>query len=158
MDWNEFASKLLHVMIGMETRRFLVLSQQGAPGFTVQMTTEEDALQAQCWVRGMDLGDPAVVARLEELGWKDTREIDFWNRWLDLPAPSSSYRQLVDALITTMRELQGVTSPDQLAYRSWREPERRQEGRVYTPEQIEDLDPGEIPLPLDLGGIPALPV
>ena len=68
MDWNEFASKLMQVMIGMEARRFLVLSKQGAPGFTVQMTTEEDLLVAQCWVKGMDLGDPAVVARLEELG------------------------------------------------------------------------------------------
>lgn len=158
MDWNEFASKLMQVMIGMEARRFLVLSKQGAPGFTVQMTTEEDLLVAQCWVKGMDLGDPAVVARLEELGWQDTREIDFWTRRLDLPAPSSAHQQLVEVFIATMRELQGVSSPEELAYRSWREPERMEEGRVYTPDQVEELDPGEIPLLLDLGGIPALPV
>ena len=65
---------------------------------------------------------------------------------------------LVEVFIATMRELQGVSSPEELAYRSWREPERMEEGRVYTPDQVEELDPGEIPLLLDLGGIPALPV
>lgn len=155
MDWEEFSEKLLGVVLQLAERTYLVLSDSRTGRFTVQMVLEDDHLHTHCSILRLDLNDPAVTTRLNELGWDGEDEyadpMYYWVQNLDLPAMSSEYRKLVTNFIATMREVQGVESPEQLRYRAWRDPERIPDGVLYYEEDLEALDPGENPLLLDLG-------
>ena len=154
-DWDEFSARFLRTVMQLGERSFLVLENPENRHFTVQLRVDEESLHAHCSIMILDLDDPAVTTRLTELGWSDKGEDAekgyFWGRNLQLPAMSSAYQRLVADSVATMRELQGISSPSQLRYKAWREPEGIPDGVLYYEEDLAELDPGENPLHLDLG-------
>ena len=74
----------------------------------------------------------------------------YWEMAVELPVSTAVLERVATGFMTYLRDLHGVSSPEFLMYRSWRDREVPERGVFYTDEELEELDPGEYPLNQDL--------
>ncbi|MDO5094169.1 MAG: hypothetical protein Q4D79_12300 [Propionibacteriaceae bacterium] len=155
--WEEFNDRLFRVLLTIEDRVYLIISARGDLWRYVQFAADADSLTGESVgnsiLKDAYKLDEAAQARMRELGWKDPEgpSQPNWSRLLELPATSNEVRAVSDASIYALRDALKIPSPADLEYKAWRERERPVPGAVYEEEELEELDPGENPLELDLG-------
>lgn len=158
LTWEDFGDRLFRVLLNIEERVFLVIKNATPKDYRwVQFAATADSLRQEASPNDVMLEqyrlDEVGLATMKELGWLPPVDALNSNWHLDIPLPASSatIREAVDRSVTTLRDLFQVSSPEDLVFSAWRERELMQPDRLYYPEDKEALDPGENPLPLDLG-------
>ena len=154
LTWDGFSERLTRVLVTLEERTFCIIEAADGSNRYVQYAVQPDRLLAEA--TGSRFLPPALAetapTRLGELGWTPTP--DNWTTTLQLPGLTSELAHLATTTVATLRDAFAIASPDQLSYRAWRDADRMLPGRTYSQAEIDALDPGQDPLPLDLG-IPA---
>jgi hypothetical protein len=142
-DWARFADALVNTLAGLTLNTIVVLHHRERPWQLAQFVQREDHLRAEVSGEQIDTqGTNRETGRgrqlLESLRWQpaDPGDTNWWReiRW---PATTAEYAELVQAVITVLRELNGVRSPAELVYRAW-EPS----GRPW-PVKLPGVEPAE---------------
>ncbi|WP_433613746.1 TY-Chap domain-containing protein [Dactylosporangium sp. CA-139114] len=125
--WDEFAAALRKELGRMGDGILFVISHREQPWHYAQFAQYLDETFAE--VSGETVQDPAVEEAptpegtriLESLGWAPPmrREGYRWHRFVPYPPTSAEYREIVDAVVAALRDVNGVPSPDHLTYRAW---------------------------------------
>lgn len=126
-SWDEFATALRRTLARMGDGVLLVLHPRGRPWQHAQFAQYADELFAE--VSGETVEDPAVGHRptprgqrlLEAGGWEppSARDGYRWHRFVEYPPTSADYREIVDAVVVALRDVNGLPGPEHLAYRAW---------------------------------------
>jgi len=143
--WDEFAAGLRKTLARMGDGVLLVLNRRGQPWQHAQFAQYTDELFAE--VSGETVQDPAVGDRptpegqrlLEAGGWEPPSPSDGyrWHRFVEYPPTSAEYHEIVAAVVTALRDVNGVTGPEELTYRAW----NSKDGNKPWPVQIPGVEP-----------------
>ncbi|GAB3106061.1 hypothetical protein GCM10027055_00010 [Janibacter alkaliphilus] len=158
VEWSEFQGALAGVL-GEVGDRWRVIIREPTSGVVVQFADHPVGLEMQCSSREVpkfaDLIPASADEVMEAQGWQaPTRELPLWSQVVELPALTSELEAAAGACVTALRDAFGVGSPDDLVYTAWREREVMMQGVTYTGEEVDELDPGEYPMPLPRLGLP----
>jgi hypothetical protein len=123
--WDGFAVALWRELARLPSDAILLLHEPGLDWHFAQFLQTPDFLRAE--VPGDDPDYPTGPLRpqderrLGEVGWQPPRPRDVSNWWQELPWPATSgeYVRLGDAVVTALRDVQGIATPSRLVYRSW---------------------------------------
>lgn len=159
LSWGEFQSRLLQVLLLLRERELVVITtKRPYPDIAVQFMYMESGILL-CEFPGNEVLAPE--ARLDEAGLDVMRSFGYraprvasecyWEMAVELPVSTAVLERVATGFMTYLRDLHGVSSPEFLMYRSWRDREVPERGVFYTDEELEELDPGEYPLKQDLG-------
>lgn len=162
-EWAEFTTRLTRTIRDLDDRVFLIISDE-ASGAYVQFAADMERVSAECVDNQSGALktkiDQAGEVRLLELGWSmySVSEPN-WKTSLGLPATTAQARHIANMCVAALREIFNVSSPDQLAYAAWRDPEPAWPVWMY--EELEtagddDDEYGEKPSPPDPGENPLL--
>lgn len=140
-EWGAFTLRLITALRGVTERVFLIVSVDGDPLRYVQFAGDPDKLYAEA--PGVDVVADADESVLRAAGWKAPRVTQpNWISELPLPAYAIDFRELAERCVAALRDAYGVTSPDALAYRAWRDPEDLPPIEERTPERLAARDRG----------------
>ena len=87
------------------------------------------------------------------LGWAWEPASRVWTMTLPRPALTAETRHAASAVTTALHHVYAQSTPEHLTYRAWRTRQVLPDG-FYTEEQLDNLDPGQNPLPLPQLGLP----
>lgn len=122
-EWGAFTLRLITALRGVTDRVFLIVSVDGDPLRYVQFAGDPEMLHAEA--PGGDVVADADESVLRATGWKEPGVAQpNWTAELPLPAYAVDFRELAERCVAALRDAYGVTSPDALAYRAWRDPEQ----------------------------------
>lgn len=139
--WDAFEDELGRVFRGITDRVYLIIAADADPTRYVQFAGQASRLDAEA--PGRDVVSDSDESVLRTSGWAEpTAEQPNWAFSLRLPALTAEYADLASRCVAALRDAYGVSSPGDLAYRAWREPELIPPGETWSPEQIAGLDPG----------------
>jgi hypothetical protein len=140
-EWDEFGDRLASTFRQVTGRVFLIIASEADPARYVQFAGQDDRLDAEA--PATDVVADADESALKESGWTAPNAAQpNWSSSLQLPALASEYKALAARCVVALRDAYGITSPDDLGYRAWREAERMPEGVTWSAEQIERMDRG----------------
>ncbi|MDT9592987.1 DUF6301 family protein [Nocardioides zeae] len=143
--WEQYADDLTAALRTVGDRVFLIASARERPLAYVQFAGGPDAVDAEA--SGAGAGPLAYL--LEDQGWQPPHPLEVnWRSRLPRAASTAEHAELVARCVAALREAYGVRSPDDLAYRAWREREVAPSGVTWPRARFEALDPGEDPLVL----------
>jgi hypothetical protein len=144
-DWTAFGAGLTEALREVSDRVFLVVFSRAEPRIFVQFAGGEHELHAEA--AGAPFADPGHMA-----GWTPPTGMDppNWTRSLPQPALTTEYAALAARCVAVLRDAHGLTGPDELVYKAWRDAQ----WPAGTPESAE-RDLGENPLLLPWLGIPS---
>lgn len=151
-DWSAFQSGLAQALAQVTDRVYLIIASEADPTRYVQFAGDPAALYAEA--PDTDVVRDADVSVLADAGW--TAPVPAQPNWtspLARPALTAEYAALAERNVIALRDAYGVSSPDDLAYRAWREPELIPPGETWSPDQIADLDPGADSIDFSILGI-----
>lgn len=150
--WEEFEGALARTFREVTDRVFVIIAAEADPTRYVQFAGRPSQLDAEA--PGADVVADADESALVSSGWSaPEREQPNWAVSLPLPALSDEYAALAARCVAALRDAYAISSPDELAYRAWRDGERMPAGETWTPEQIARLDTGADAVELPLLGI-----
>ncbi|WP_426510245.1 TY-Chap domain-containing protein [Dactylosporangium sp. McL0621] len=139
--WDEFAAGLRKTLGRMGGGILLVLNRRGQPWQNAQFAQYPDELFAE--VSGETVQDQSVVEvptpqgqrLLEAHGWRPPVYEDGyrWHRFVEYPPTSAEYRELVEAVVVALRDVNGVPGPDHLTYRAWDSKDENKPWKVEIP-------------------------
>lgn len=153
-DWADFEGRLRATLRSVTDRVFLIVASEADPTRYVQFAAEGDRLYAEA--PGVDVVRDADEAALREAGWREPVDAGpNWTSELALPALTAEYAELAARCVVALRAAYRLTSPDELGYRAWRDPEPLPVGETWFDEDLERLDRGADPLDLPTLGLPA---
>lgn len=139
--WGAFTLRLITALRGVTDGVFLIVSVDGDPLRYVQFAGDPDRLYAEAPAR--DLVADADEAVLRAAGWNEPGAAQpNWTSELPLPAYAIDFRELAERCVAALRDAYGVTSPDGLAHRAWRDPEALLPIGERTPERLAARDRG----------------
>ncbi|MGA6164571.1 TY-Chap domain-containing protein [Amycolatopsis magusensis] len=143
--WEAFGSGLTETLREVSDRVFLVVFSRAQPRVFVQFAGGEHELHAEAAAPTADPG------RMTAAGWVPPTGDDppNWTFFLPLPALTVEYAALAARCVVALRDTHGLTTPDGLVHKAWRDAEWPSSA---TPSA--ERDPGENPLPLPWLGIP----
>lgn len=154
-EWGAFTLRLITALRGVTERVFLIVSVDGDPLRYVQFAGDPDKLYAEA--PGVDVVADADESVLRTAGWKEPGVTQpNWTSELPLPAYAIDFRELAERCVSALRHAYGVTSPDALAYRAWRDPEALPPIEERTPERLAGRDRGATSLEFPGLGRPLL--
>lgn len=140
-DWSVFESGLAQALTRVTDRVYLIIASEADPTRYVQFAGDPATLYAEAPDTGV-VRD-ADVSALAAAGWTAPMPVQpNWTSPLARPALTAEYAALATRSAIALRDAYGVSSPDDLAYRAWRESELIPPGETWSPEQIAELDPG----------------
>jgi hypothetical protein len=125
--WDEFAAALRFELARLGDGVQFVISSKDQPWHFAQFSQYRDQLFAE--VTGETVQSPPMTMaetpqgrrHLESHGWSPPSRTEgyLWHRFVDYPPTSAEYREVVDAVVNALRDVNGVPSPDRLLYRAW---------------------------------------
>ncbi len=155
--WDEFSERLFRVLLTIDDRVYLNIGTKPPHDRRyVQFASSAEELVGEATGNEFlsdeyKLGAEAET-QMRELGWETPLPSNpNWHFAIALPASSADIKAIVDHSVTTLRDMMKILSPTDLMYRAWREAEWPVSGVYYEEEDLDELDPGEDPLELDLG-------
>ncbi len=125
--WGQFAAALQREVAQLPDDSFLLLREPGTDQHFAQFWQSPTSLRAE--VAGDELvGGPSGL--LSEQGREVLAGVGFaapvslddagnWWREIAWPATGPQYQELVNAVVTALREVQGMTDPGVLIYHAW---------------------------------------
>jgi hypothetical protein len=123
--WAEFAGALARELARLGDGMFLVLNERDRPWHLAQFQQGLSELRAEVSgetadAEGNQQETPRGRRLIESLGWRPpaTYDVNWW-RELKWPALSSEYRELAEAVVAVLRDVNGIESPERLTYRAW---------------------------------------
>lgn len=138
-EWAAFGGRLTEALREVGDRVFLVVYSRANPKAFVQFAGGEHELHAEA---AGGFGDLAAA------GWvAPSGDPPNWSCSMPLPALTAEYAALASRCVVALRDVYGLSGPDGLVYKAWREPERSSGGS--------SADPGENPLALSWLGLPS---
>lgn len=142
--WEEFAAALRKALGRMGDGILFVINRRHQPWQYAQFAQYVDELFAE--VSGETVEDPAVWEQptpegrriLEASGWKPPSRPDgyHWHRFVEYPPTSAEYRDIADAVVAALRDVNGVPSPEHLTYRAW----NGKEGNKFWPVELPGVE------------------
>lgn len=137
-QWAAFATVLAGELASLPTGAVLLLREPGVDEHFAQFLQLPDQLRAEVAGDLDEDGNPGLLTvrdqrLLSAVGWQAPAAGDHDPNWwqpLDWPATSAEYRRLVDAVVTALRDVQEIGSPEVLVYRSWESGGRRRAPRL----------------------------
>lgn len=156
MNWDEFRDRLQATVRTLTDRCYLIVSAPSDGGYvqfacgTGLLTAEASGPESVGGVAAHSADEPALLAA----GWTAPAQYQpNWSSELPLPALTSEYAALAERCTIALRDVLHVEGPQVLTYRAWRDPAVQPAGVTWSPEQFDDLDRGEFPLPLPSLGL-----
>lgn len=159
VTWTDLETSLAVELREMTDRCILIIEGADGPasGF-VQFTVVDDLeLLGSCpgrSVKGFDRLDESADASFLDAGWSGPDPTGMWTWRLDLPATTDRFAAVAAGTVAALQDIYGVAA-ERLVYQAWREPEMMREGHTYSQEEMDQLDPGEVPMSLPRLGIPS---
>ena len=160
MTWSDFETRLFEMITDLPSRTVLIIGardDQGKTGLPFVQFAGLDALYggnadivAEICGENVPKNMATFTAQqrndLERLGFAPAEDgSTTWRQNLPWPTPSRIIMNTVRASTLRLRDIGGITSPDQLTYKAWRYPDR-------TPEL--EHDSGDMNLHIPELGIP----
>lgn len=141
-EWVAFGGRLTEALREVSDRVFLIVFRETDPRVFVQFAGGEHELHAEA--AGVA---EAEVSGMAAAGWVAPSGIDppNWSFSLPLPALTVEYAALAERCVVALRDAHGLSGPDGLVYKAWRDAE--------WPSGERDL--GENPLMLSWLGLPS---
>ncbi|WP_253889621.1 TY-Chap domain-containing protein [Actinokineospora diospyrosa] len=120
-DWEQFSERLADTLREVTDRVFLIVHATADPKRYVQFAGGPDQLDAEA--PGTDVVADADEFQLRRFDWAapDVAQPN-WTSSLRRPALTKELVLLARCCAATLHEAYGITSPDELRYRAWREP------------------------------------
>ncbi|MFD4669904.1 hypothetical protein ACFWNN_09225 [Lentzea sp. NPDC058450] len=120
-DWEQFAERLADAVRDVTDGVFLVVHAAADPKRYVQFAASPDRLDAEA--PGTDVVADADEFQLRRHGWTapDVAQPN-WTSSLRRPALTAEFVLLARCCVGALHETYGITSPEELRYRAWREP------------------------------------
>lgn len=156
MTWDEFEARLVAGLREVTERVLLVVSSRSNTSAYVQFAGQENEVYAEA--SGFTPISADAAALLAASGWA-TPGVGQpnWESSLPMPALTSEYVELAHRCVVALRDVFGISGPDDLQYRAWREPEEALWGVTWLRKRLDELDKGENPLAIDSLGLPIEP-
>ncbi|MFJ4223984.1 TY-Chap domain-containing protein [Microbacterium sp. NPDC089695] len=152
--WEDFGDGLTAALRQVADRVFLIIASEGDPTRYVQFAGQPGRLDAEA--PSIDVVSGARESVLVDTGWTPPGPAQpNWSSSLPRPALTDEYRALAQRCVAALRDAYGIESPDELAYRAWRDAELIPAGETWSEESIARLDRGEDALDLPMLGLPA---
>ncbi len=120
-DWELFDERLADALRDVTDRVFLIVHATADPVRYVQFAGAPDRLYAEA--PGRDVVEDADEFQLRRFDWvaPDVAQPN-WTSSLRRPALTKELVLLARCCTAALREAYGITGPDELRYRAWREP------------------------------------
>ncbi|MCS7482937.1 hypothetical protein ACFFQW_30590 [Umezawaea endophytica] len=146
-DWEAFGGGLVEALREVSDRVFLVVFSRADPQVFVQLAGGEHELHAEA--AGAPSANPS---RMAKAGWAPPTGTDppNWTCSLPLPALTVEYAAMAARCVVALRDVHGLSGPDGLVYKAWRDAEWP--SGAASPNR----DLGENPLVLSWPGIPSV--
>lgn len=131
-EWPEFAAGLVETLATLPYGAVVIIGEPGPWSdrrlFT-QFRQERDHIHAQLpgdrWLDSSVQVGASGARVFGDDGWHEPDADFLWNWWVNLPWPATSagYRRLAAMMVTALRDVFGIPSPDDLVYYAWNEGE-----------------------------------
>jgi hypothetical protein len=120
-DWEVFGERLADAFRDVTDGVFLIVHAAADPRRYVQFAGAPDRLHAEA--PGTDVVADADEFLLRRFGWvaPDVAQPN-WTSSLRRPALTAEFVRLALSCTAALHEAYGITGPDELGYRAWREP------------------------------------
>ncbi|GHH42947.1 TY-Chap domain-containing protein [Lentzea cavernae] len=120
-DWEVFTERLTDAFRDVTDGVFLIVHAAADPRRYVQFAGAPDRLYAEA--PGADVAKDADEFQLRRFDWvaPDVAQPN-WTSELRRPALTKEFAQLARRCVAALHEAYGITSPEELRYRAWREP------------------------------------
>ncbi|GLY47682.1 hypothetical protein [Lentzea sp. NBRC 102530] len=120
-DWDSFTERLVDAFRDVTDGVFLIVHAAAEPRRYVQFTAVPDRLYAEA--PGTDVWADTDEVQLRRFDWAAPIVTQpNWTAELRRPALTAEFRRLARACAAALHEAYGITSPDELTYRAWRQP------------------------------------
>ncbi|MGI5498957.1 TY-Chap domain-containing protein [Lentzea sp. CA-135723] len=120
-DWGRFTERLADALRDVTDRVFLVVHSAADPKRYVQFAASPDRLDAEA--PGTDVVADASEFQLRRFDWAAPEAGQpNWTSSLRRPALTAEFVLLAQCSVGALHEAYGITGPDELRYRAWREP------------------------------------
>ncbi|WP_394618644.1 hypothetical protein JNUCC0626_05955 [Lentzea sp. JNUCC 0626] len=131
-DWGLFAERLVDTFRDVTDGVFLIVHAAAEPRRYVQFAGAPDRLYAEA--PGTEVWADADEFQLRRFDWVAPIVTQpNWTSELRRPALTTEFQRLARACAAALHEAYGITSPDELTYRAWRQPMGEQAAAVEFP-------------------------
>lgn len=141
-DWDDFEKSLATTLRSVTDRVFLIVFSAAEPRRYVQLAGGPDRVDVEA--PGTDVVADADETVLDAAGWTPPGVAQpNWTAALPLPALTTEHHGVARQCVRALRYAYGLTSPDDLGYRAWREPEMIPPGETWSADRVERMDRGD---------------
>lgn len=146
--WEEFTGRLTETLRDVSDRVFLIVHSQANKKVYVQFAGGKHELHAQA--AGPEMVPWTDIDVMVAAGWVPPSGFDPPNWTFDLPLPALTveFSTLAERCVVALRDAYGLTEPDGLVYKAWRDGEWPLAGETWSAERMAERDQGENPLEL----------